>query len=220
MNQHSAARHSLSESLRSIVAGQTEKVSLGEIVDAIEDKQFGMLLILLSIPSALPVPAAGYSTPFGIAILILGLQMLAGRRIPWLPQKMREKSFSRQKLSGMIGKASGFFRWVEKLVRPRLGWLSGRAGYRLIALLVIFMSLLMCLPIPSTNTAPAIVIFLIGIGLCEDDGLFALGACALGIVAALLYVVVIYFAIVLIREHGWDGINQLKEFIKQKLGLG
>ncbi|QYY36213.1 exopolysaccharide biosynthesis protein [Ruficoccus sp. ZRK36] len=220
MSQHSAAHHSLSESLRSIVSGQSEKVSLGEIVDAIEDKQFGMLLILLSIPSALPVPAAGYSTPFGIAILILGLQMLAGRRIPWLPQKMREKSFSRQKLSGMIGKASGFFRWVEKLVRPRLSWLSGRAGYRLIALLVIFMSLLMCLPIPSTNTAPAMVIFLIGIGLCEDDGLFALGACALGIVAALLYVVVIYFAIVLIREHGWDGINQLKEFIKQKLGLG
>ncbi len=214
-----AERHSLSENLQSIVAGQSEKVTLGEIVDAINDKQFGMLLVLLSIPSALPIPAAGYSTPFGVAILILGLQMLKGRRTPWLPRKMRQKTFTRQKLVGMVNKTGGFFRWVEKFVRPRLHWINSRGGYRLMALLVIFMSLLMCLPIPSTNTAPAMVIFLIGIGLCEDDGLFALGACALGIVAALVYVVVIYFAVQLIREHGWDGVHQLTSFIKQQLGL-
>jgi hypothetical protein len=219
MSEPHPASHSLSESLQSIVAGQSEKVTLGEMVDAIEDKQFGMLLVLLSLPSALPVPAAGYSTPFGIAILILGLQMLKGRRIPWLPQKMRDKAFTRSKLAGMIGKTSGFFRWVEKLVRPRLRWINSRGGYRLMAVLVIFMSLLMCLPIPSTNTAPAMVIFLIGVGLCEDDGLFAIGACVLGVIASLLYLVVIYFAILLIREHGWEGVMQIKSFIKQQLGL-
>lgn len=210
---------SLSANLQSIVSGQSEKVSLGEIVDAIKDKQFGMLLVLLSIPSALPLPAAGYSTPFGIAILILGLQMLRGRRTPWLPQKMRDKSFTRAKLAGMIGKTSVFFRWVEKLVRPRLRWINSSGGYRLMAVLVIFMSLLMCLPIPSTNTAPAMVIFLIGVGLCEDDGLFAIGACALGLVAALVYAVVIYFVIILVREHGWEARDQIVSFIKQQLGL-
>ncbi|MBC2595062.1 exopolysaccharide biosynthesis protein [Ruficoccus amylovorans] len=210
---------SLSANLQSIVSGQSEKVSLGEIVDAIKDKQFGMLLVLLSIPSALPLPAAGYSTPFGIAILILGLQMLRGRRTPWLPQKMRDKSFTRAKLAGMVGKASVFFRWVEKLVRPRLRWINSSGGYRLMAVLVIFMSLLMCLPIPSTNTAPAMVIFLIGVGLCEDDGLFAIGACALGLVAALIYAVVIYFVILLVREHGWEARDQIVSFIKQQLGL-
>jgi hypothetical protein len=63
------------------------------------------------------------------------------------------------------------------------------------------------------------VIFLIGVGLCEDDGLFAIGACVLGVIASLLYLVVIYFAILLIREHGWEGVMQIKSFIKQQLGL-
>ena len=219
MSPQQPAGHSLSANLQSIVSGQSTKITLGEIVDAIKDKQFGMLLILLSIPSALPVPAAGYSTPFGIAILILGLQMLSGRRTPWLPQKMRQKAFTRQKLTGMVNKTSGFFRQVEKLVRPRLKWINSRAGYCLIALLVIFMSLLMCLPIPTTNTAPAMVIFLIGVGLCEDDGLFAIGACALGVVASLIYFVVIYFAVILISEHGWAGLKNITSFIKQQLGL-
>ncbi len=216
---HPADRKPLSENLLSLVAGQSEKVRLGEIVEAINDKQFGMLLVVLSIPSALPVPAAGYSTPFGIAILILGLQMLAGRRTPWFPQRMRDKQLTRSRLEGMFRKASVLFSRIESLVRPRMHWINGRTGYRIISLLVVFMSLLMCLPIPTTNTFPAMVIFLIGVGLCEDDGLFALGACALGVVAALVYLVVIYFAIVLFMEHGWDGLQQLKEYIKEQLGM-
>ena len=220
MPEHHAERKPLSDNLRSLIAGESEKITLGEIVDAINDKQFGMLLIIFSIPSALPVPAVGYSTPFGIAILILGLQMLAGRRTPWFPEKLRNKAFTRSKLQGMFGKASGFFRRIEKLVRPRLHWINSRTGYRVMALLVVFMSLLMALPIPSTNTFPAMVIFLIGVGLCEDDGLFAIGACVLGILATLVYVVVIYFAVTLFMEHGWEGLQQLKDYIKEQLGLG
>lgn len=219
MDSQTPEHQSLSENLKAITAGGEEQVSLGQIVDAINDKQFGMLLIIFAIPSALPVPAAGYSTPFGIVILILGLQMLVGRRTPWFPQKLRDKRFTREKLEGMFDKAGGFFQRIEMLVKPRMRWISSPGGYRLMALLVIFMSLLMCLPIPTTNTFPAMVIFLIGVGLTEDDGLFALGACALGIFAALLYLVVIYFAVQLFMEHGWDGLQQLKEFIKQKLGL-
>ncbi|MEM9227850.1 MAG: exopolysaccharide biosynthesis protein, partial [Verrucomicrobiota bacterium] len=114
---------SLSASLQAILAGESEKVTLEEIVNAIDDKQFGMLLILLSIPSALPIPAPGYSTPFGIAILILGAQMLLGRRTPWFPAKMRRKEFTRAKLSGMLSKAGKFFQKLEKCVKPRLGWI-------------------------------------------------------------------------------------------------
>jgi hypothetical protein len=69
---------------------------------------------------------------------------------------------------------------------------------------------LMILPIPLTNTFPAFVIFLTGIGLTEKDGLFSLGAALLGVVAVGLYAVVVYFFI----RFGLDGVEMMKEWIK------
>ena len=74
----------------------------------------------------------------------------------------------------------------------------------------------MILPIPLTNTAPAGVIFLIGVGISERDGLFAIAATALGLVAVAFYVFVIYVAI----TAGVEGVEQIKEWIKGKLGAG
>ncbi|MEM9227800.1 MAG: exopolysaccharide biosynthesis protein, partial [Verrucomicrobiota bacterium] len=80
---------------------------------------------------------------------------------------------------------------------------------------VIIMSLLMCIPIPGTNTFPAMVIFLIGVGLSEDDGLLAIAACLVGTVAVMIYAAMIYILVV----YGWEGLQQAKDFIKQMLGL-
>ncbi len=72
-------------------------------------------------------------------------------------------------------------------------------------IMVLIMSALMIIPIPFFNTAPAMVIFLIGTGLTEDDGLFAAAACALGVLAALLY----YLGINVVLE----GVTYLKELL-------
>lgn len=75
------------------------------------------------------------------------------------------------------------------------------------------MACLMILPIPLTNTFPAFVIFLTGIGLTEEDGFFSLGAALLGVLAVGLYAVVIYFFI----HFGLEGIEMIKEAIKATL---
>ncbi|MEN9220582.1 MAG: exopolysaccharide biosynthesis protein, partial [Thermostichales cyanobacterium GMQP_bins_62] len=48
--------------------------------------------------------------------------------------------------------------------------------------LVLLMGISMILPIPGTNTVPALGVFLIGLGLIEADGVI----CALGALVALL----------------------------------
>lgn len=60
-------------------------VSLGDILQLAAERTFGFLLAVLSLPSALPIPAPGYSTPFGIVLLLLGWQLLVGASTPWLP---------------------------------------------------------------------------------------------------------------------------------------
>ena len=65
------------ESLSAIferMAAYSEKgdLSLGQIIRQIGDKGYGILLVVISLPSALPVFAVGYSTPFGLLLSIIG----------------------------------------------------------------------------------------------------------------------------------------------------
>ncbi len=211
---------SLSDSLQALAdMSQGRGATLGEILNAFEAKGFGLLLVILSLPSALPVPAAGYSTPFGLVLALLGLQMLFGRIRPWLPEKAKKLRLSPKMTSRMVKAGTKFFGKIEHLVRPRLHWIHQRGGRVFLAVLVIFMSCLMILPIPTTNTAPAMVIFLVGVALCEEDGLFGLGAGLCGLAAAALYAFVIYLAVTLFREYGWEGVQNVKEVLKEKLGL-
>lgn len=207
---------SLSQSLERVLKSHGEEetgITLGHIATEVGDKGFGLILIVLALPSALPVPAAGYSTPFGILLTVLGIQMILGRPSPWLPKRAREMELSRSLCDTMGSAAIGFFDRVEHLIKPRMSWINGRFGMPLMGILVVVMAALMILPIPLTNTAPAMVVFLIGVGLSEDDGLSAGLACIVGVIAVLLYAYVIY----LFLTVGLEGIQQLKEMLKRML---
>jgi hypothetical protein len=198
---------------------QTENVrglSVREITAAVGEKGFGLLLMVLALPSALPIPAPGYSTPFGVVITLVALQMILGRRTVWLPQRLGNIRIKPSLAETMLGSASKFLDKIERFIRPRQHWIRGRSGQAALGLVVLCMACLMIFPIPLTNTAPAMVIFLIGVGLSEEDGLLALGAFALGACAIVLYIGVIYLLI----QQGPEAIDAIKESIKSLLGLG
>ncbi|MGE9291181.1 MAG: exopolysaccharide biosynthesis protein [Puniceicoccales bacterium] len=208
-----SSEKTLSDNLMSLVDGPGETVSIRTMVERVGDKGFGILLILLSLPSALPVPAPGYSTPFGILLVLLGAQMLVGRVTPWLPERVLNKEVSRESTGKLIRSANRFLHFAEKMVRPRMKWINLRGGRIFLGAIICGMACLMILPIPLTNTAPAIVIFFIGIALSEDDGLVAIGSFALGILAAAFYAYIVY----LLATVGMDGVIQLKEWIKETI---
>lgn len=210
-------KNSLSDNLRrSLGENDGSDISLKTILENVDEQGFGLLLMVLSLPSALPIPAAGYSTPFGILFILLGLQMLVGRRRPWLPEWAAHRKMTRSFAEKSIGMATRWLGFIEKLVHPRLKWISSPFGSRFLSFVVVVMAALMTLPIPTTNTFPAAVIFLIGVGLSEKDGVFCLGACAIGVLAIAIYAVVIYLLI----TQGMDGVLQFKEWIKGLLGMG
>lgn len=196
----------LSEALASAFSvGSGESVSFGHLFDTVGDKGFGLSLVLLALPSALPVPAVGYSTPFGLILILLGLQMLSGRHTPWLPEKARRLRINASVAERLGTMGSKLVARTEFFVRPRGRFITGRTGRRICAMLVIIMGTLMTLPIPSTNTFPAFVIFLVGVGLTEEDGLFCLFAVAVGFLAIAIYSIPIYFLVSWISEYGLVG---------------
>ena len=208
---------SLAETLENTLASEDQGgLSIGELTDAVGEKGFGLVLVLLSLPSALPVPAPGYSTPFGIAIALLALQMLIGRQTVCLPASLQRIRIKPSLAKKMIGAVNKFLRTVEHLIRPRQQWVRARLGQSGLAIVILMMACLMMLPIPLTNTLPAMVIFLIGIGLSEEDGLLAIGAFAVGSVAVLLYGYIIY----LMLSQGPEAVEGIKDWIKTGLGMG
>ena len=81
-----------------------ERVTLADILDLAGERIFGFLFVILALPSALPVPAPGYSIPFGIALFVLAVQMAAGRDRPWLLAKILNGSMPLKKVQGFVKK--------------------------------------------------------------------------------------------------------------------
>ncbi len=205
-------RTTLTEALEGVIDNADQRgPSIGRIVDTVGDKGFGLVFLLLSLPSALPVPAPGYSTPFGIVIVLIALQMFVGRHVLWLPERLRRIRIKQSVVRKAVKRGSGLIGWMEKYIRPRHQWISSTWGLRVLAVVIMCMGGLMILPIPLTNTAPAMVIFLIALGLAEDDGVLALGAFAVGCGAVALYAYVVY----LFYVFGPGAVQQLEESVRR-----
>jgi hypothetical protein len=155
-------------------------VTLGDILDLAGERTFGFLFVLLSFPSALPIPAPGYSVPFGIAMFLLAVQLLIGREEPWFPQGWRKHGFEARKVRQTLNVGLPWLRRIESISRPRLTQVCTTVPGRIvIGLAIALMSISMMIPIPGTNTLPAIGIFVTGFGLLDDDGAISLAGLAL-----------------------------------------
>jgi len=203
----------LSENVESIFALGEDgaPVTIRTIMDRVNVKSFGILLAILSLPSALPVPAPGYSIPGGLALLLLGTQIIRRRDFPWLPEKVLNKEVHAGKKPRMIKMMISFLRLFEFFIRPRLSFVfSNSITYRMMGVIVFLCGFSMVIPIPLTNTAPAFGVFLIGLSMIEEDGLLSgLGVLA-GIIGLTLSVTVLTF----VAWFGMEGVDILKDLIK------
>ena len=132
----------------------TRGLSIREITGAVGEKGFGLVLIVLSLPSALPVPAPGYSTPFGIVIALIALQMIRGRTAVWLPAKLSAIRIKPKLAHTMLGSASKFLHAIERFIRPRQKWIRSHPGQAGLAVVIAIMACLMMLPIPIDQYFP------------------------------------------------------------------
>ncbi|MEL6900523.1 MAG: exopolysaccharide biosynthesis protein [Cyanobacteria bacterium J06606_4] len=186
-------------------------VTLNEILEIAGERTFGFLFVLLSLPSALPIPAPGYSTPFGIVMFLLAAQLIAGRDQPWLPEKFRKKGFERAQVQTLIGKGIPWLQRIETVAKPRLTPVcTSRTGQMVIGIAIALMSISMMIPIPLTNTLPAIGIFITGFGLLDDDGAISLGGLTICAISAATTTTVLY----LLVRLGFEGMTQAVEAAK------
>lgn len=73
---------------KNAASSQTRRFEFGEFWDVMEKRGFGPMLALPSFIACTPIGAIpGVPSIAGVTILLISLQILLGRRHPWLPQK-------------------------------------------------------------------------------------------------------------------------------------
>jgi hypothetical protein len=142
-----------------------ERITLGEMALAFGDRAFGLLILLLMLPSLLP----GMASVFGTPVLILGVQMGLGMRAPRLPKIIARQSIKREDLLRLSGASSKWLKRVEQYVKPRPGWFTSPAGDRLFGWLTAYVAIMLILPGPGTNGPPAFGALVMALGLVESD---------------------------------------------------
>lgn len=164
---------------------KSPEVDLTDILKLVEERVFGVLFVILSLPSALPIPAPGYSTPFGLLMLLLALQLMIGAKIPWLPECIAKYPVKLETAQVFLKIGLPWLYRIEAITRQRLSFIcTTLPGRIIIGIAITLVSILMIIPIPGTNTLPAISIFVTGFGLQEHDGAISLAGltlCILGI---------------------------------------
>ncbi|ACA99888.1 MULTISPECIES: exopolysaccharide biosynthesis protein [Cyanophyceae] len=192
-----------------------ETVSLAQAIALAEEKVFGVILLLLAFPSALPIPAPGYSTPFGILIFAIALQLIFGRKKLWLPVAWQRKTVKTTMAQGILKKGLPWLKKIEAIAHPRFPIVcQSRLGRTVMGCTIALMATSMMIPIPGTNTLPAMAIFLTAFGLQEDDGLISGAGVVFSIVIAVLMVSVIY----VFFNGGLSLLDLLKDWVTVRLG--
>jgi len=176
----------LYDALDRMFSGARQSVlTLDEFLAGLEGRSYAFAIMALNIPNCIPTGIPWLSTITGVPMLLLLMQLFAGRPVPSLPGMIGRRGLSRGKLQDCLGKARRTIRWLEDTVHARhVGWVTGMPRQ----LLLIAWSLdilLLALPIPFDNFFPAWAIFFFCLALIEDDGLMAMLGWLLTIVTAI-----------------------------------
>jgi hypothetical protein len=170
-----------------------DQVTLADVLALAGERTFGFLFVLLALPSALPVPAAGYSVPFGVVMLLLAVQLIVGKKTPWLPSRVLKHRFPLEQVQGLVKAGIPWMQRIEQFSKPRLTPVcTSRTGQAVIGVAIALMAISMMIPIPGTNTLPAMGIFVTGFGLLDDDGAISLAGMALCAMGGTLTLSILY----------------------------
>ncbi|MEA5551069.1 exopolysaccharide biosynthesis protein [Anabaena cylindrica UHCC 0172] len=148
-----------------------QPLTIGNILAETSERGFSLIISLLVLPFLFPLPP-GLTGPFGGTCLLLSVQMILGRRSPWLPKKIANYPFPHAIAQIILQNLHRVTRVLEKITRPRLAPIASHPLiWRLNGLCIFWLTILLILPIPFTNPIPTVGILLLAVAMIESDGL-------------------------------------------------
>lgn len=185
-----------------------DRVTIANLLEAFHERGFGFVLLIFSVPMALPIPVPpGINVLLASPLILLTGQQAIGRHTVWLPESMKKRTIKSSKLRAVINASIPWFKKLERIVKPRMEFITRGVFSYLIGVLGLIMALSVCVPLPMTNTVPSLGIALMSVGVIMRDGLAVLVGAAIGTLWVLALGMIVVFL-------GTEGIDFVKEMIK------
>lgn len=151
------------------------KVTLGELLDAAGEQVYGLLVLLLSLPSLIPGLNVGLAPLGGLGIVALGLQLAWGVPHPWVPRRVQAQPIHKGHIKHALARFEtqlDRLRWPDAIKRP--------LNRRWVGLVTAWTGFLLAIPVPLPfgNQLPAAILCLLGAALLEERPLWAWVAAA------------------------------------------
>lgn len=158
-----------------------DRISIGDLLRALEGRAVGALLLVFAFPNVLPSPP-GLAGILGLPLIYLATQLMLGRT-PWLPPFIANRSITRLTFDTLVTRAIPWIARAERMLKHRFWPLVSPPAQRLVGALCLFLSLVLILPIPFGNMLPSIAICILGLALLERDGVWIVAGCIAAVIA-------------------------------------
>ena len=159
--------------------------ALGGLIELFQERAFAIIFLIMMALPALPIPTGGITHITELITLLGALQLIAGRRTIWLPQKWLKFNAAKS-LKGKSGQRFiGLIKWFERFSRPRLGRLvASPAGRSLcgVAVAILTIAAFVAPPFSGLDTLPALGVVVLSLGMIFEDLLIVISGVLIGAV--------------------------------------
>ena len=204
LDQSSGADLAISERLARLATDAPgETVTLGWVLDQLHERAFGLFLLILALPCCIPF-LYGIPQIVSLPLVFVSAQIVIGRRVPWLPEKLRARQIAVSSLHDLSRRAGPWLKRIEALSRPRFGVLTRPPADRVIGIALLLFSASIMVPLPGTNTVPGFAVVLVSMGLLQRDGVLV----GLGTILGTAWIATLIFAGATLATviKGWLGL--------------
>jgi len=153
--------------------------TISDLMEVFSEKSFAVVLLVLMIIPALPLPTGGITHIFEVISVVVAIELVIGRKTIWLPNKWLKRDISSISNRKTIAVLTKILRWVESHTKPRLANLiKNKSFMRVTGMLVALFSIAAFLapPFSGFDTLPSLAIVFITLSIIlEDIYLYILG---------------------------------------------
>lgn len=160
-----------------------QRKTLASLDEVFQDKSFAITFLVLMAFPALPIPTGGVTHVFEAIVMLMCLQMVAGRQTPWLPKKWKHMHLGKVLTSKVVPTILRWIRWFESHSSPRgQSTLNLPLARRLLGLVIFCFTLAAFLspPFSFLDTLPSLGVVIISLAIILDDLVLALAGTLVG----------------------------------------
>jgi hypothetical protein len=160
--------------------GDSARVAVREIVSALGERAYALLIVVLGLPNCLPMPPP-IPLICGVLLLFVAAQIIVGLPSPWLPKRLLDRSIARGDLVKAASRAVPWLRWLEKGAKPRLAVFDHVLALRIMGVVLMMFALALISAAPVIGQIPlGLAVCLVGLGLVERDGYVVIAGIVVG----------------------------------------